>query len=199
MGSWLMIKEACASLASAITCRDFDPSFGLVERVGNLLLSTLTTLKHQGAAFASHRALQEITTFCFATSLDDSFVTLPLLWTKRLLCDISGVDNVRDSTLRRSTGYALAFLSVMRSEPPPSVAPRVLCPAILTTIIRMSLPTMKDLETYIQCMNLAPDLEKEFRSTFAATSSSHVAIAPEDVLYGQVREKVFTNWYSDLH
>jgi hypothetical protein len=53
----------------------------------------------------------------------------------------------------------------------------------------MSLPAIEDLETYIQCMGLAPDLEKEFRSAFGATSSD-VAVAPENVLYGQVREQV---------
>lgn len=165
-----MTKEACASLSSTITCKEFDPSLRLVERVGNLLISTLTMLKHQGAAFAAHRALQEIVEFCFATSLDESFANLPLLWAKRLMKDISGADNVRDSTLRRSTGYALAFLSIMRSEPPSGVAPRTISPGILATLVRLSLPPEKDLEKYMNQLGLTQTPVESFYSACAVRS-----------------------------
>jgi len=149
VGSWLLTKEACAALSSVITSY---PSSSLpaqlVTTAGSLLISTLTSLKHQGAAFAAHRALQELSEACHAYSSNaasnslgnDSIVNLPLSWARRLLHEISSTEIVRDSTLRRSTGYALGFLSVMRSEPPPNIAPRSICPFVLANIIRLSLP-----------------------------------------------------------
>jgi hypothetical protein len=154
-----MTKEACAAMAAVITCKQFRPSLRLVERAGSLLIGTLTTLKHQGAAFAAHRALQKIVSFCFDTSFDDSFVHLPLSWTKLLMREISGIGKVRDSTLRRSTGYALAFLSIMRSEPPMAVAPKTLCPEILAAIVQMSMPPEEDLRTRIDRLSLRPDFD----------------------------------------
>ena len=186
MGSWLMTKEACASLASIITCREFDPPLSLVEKVGNLLISTLTTLKHQGAAFAAHRALQELANFCFNTSLDESFARFPLVWSKRLMSEISGIHKVRDSTLRRSTGYALAFLSIMRSESPSTVAPRILCPDILATLVRMSLPLEKQLKTHFQQLSLTIDSKELFHST-TAVPSTQFANAIQGEFSDQVR------------
>jgi Putative death-receptor fusion protein (DUF2428) len=168
-----MTKEACAAMASIISCRQFHPSLRLVERAGSLLISTLTTLKHQGAAFAAHRALQEIVFFCFDTSFDNSFVHLPLLWAKRLMSEISCTDKVQDSTLRRSTGYALAFLSIMRSEPPVAVAPKTLCPDIMAAIVQMSMPPEDELETCIDRLRLRPDSDGKvsfFHYRFAYTS-----------------------------
>jgi Putative death-receptor fusion protein (DUF2428) len=89
-----------------------------------LLISTLTSLKHAGAAFAAHSALQEIATACLSKKLVAGAVT----------------DKVRDSTLRRSTGYALGFLAIMRSEVV-SAGPSKLCPRILSSILRLSLPS----------------------------------------------------------
>ena len=173
-----MTKEACAAMASIISCRQFHPSLRLVERAGSLLISTLTTLKHQGAAFAAHRALQRIVFFCFDTSFDNLFVHLPLLWAKRLMSEISCTDKVRDSTLRRSTGYALAFLSIMRSEPPASVAPKTLCPEIMAAIVHMSMPPEDDLESCIDRLRLRPDFHGtvsffNYRSTKTQLAGSY--------------------------
>ena len=172
MASWLMTKEACASLSSSIICKEFDPSVGLIKAVGSLLIRTLTSLKHQGAAFAAHRALQVINEFCFISSVDEGCVNLPLLWAKRLVSDISGADNVRDSTLRRSTGYALGFLSIMRSEPPSSVTPRILGPDILGALVRLSLPSAEaGLEKYMDEIGLSSYSDIVFYSTSITTTS----------------------------
>lgn len=185
-----MTKEACASLASTITCREFDPSLHLVERVGNLLISTLTALKHQGAAFAAHRALQEVVTFCFATSLGDDFANLPRKWAKRLMQDISGVgSSVRDSTLRRSTGYALAFLSIMRSEPPPKVTPRIVCPDIMATLVGMSLPPAAELETFME------RVEEAFSCASLSLSSQFAAARNDAELCDQVKTRTCSERY----
>jgi hypothetical protein len=181
-----MTKEACAAMAAVITCRQFRPSLLLVERAGSLLISTLTTLKHQGSAFAAHRALQKIVSFCFDSSFDDSFVHLPLSWTKLLMREISGVDKVRDSTLRRSTGYALAFLSIMRSEPPTTVAPKTLCPEILAAIVQMSMPAEEDLRTCFDRLRLLPDFDGS--ASFFHYKSKHPTQLSESYMYDGVYE-----------
>lgn len=145
VGSWLLTKESCAALGSVVTLKKFQPPRSLVAKAGALLISTLTSLKHQGAAFAAHKVLQQIASSCSnpSSSLrrDPTTASLPTEWAQRLLHEISETEKVRDSTLRRSTGYALGFLSIMRSEPPSSVAPRTLCPYILANIVRLSLPS----------------------------------------------------------
>lgn len=87
---------------------------------------------------------------------------LPITWANSLVNDISGEDNVRDSTLRRSTGYALGFLSVMRSEPPSGVTPRTLCPHLLGTLVWLSLPPKHSLDKYMEQMGLNSDSEAAF-------------------------------------
>lgn len=139
VGAWLMTKEACGAISAIISCGKFVPAVDLVERAGSLLLSTLTTLKHQGAAFAAHRALQALAEFCFDHD-SGAFVHLPLSWNWWLDNEISSSDRVRDSTLRRSTGYGLAFLAIMRAEK----APKILSPEIMAAIVHMSMPQEDD-------------------------------------------------------
>ena len=103
-----------------------------------MLLQTLSSLKHQGAAFAAHKALEQICDVCVRST---NLSALPSKWGNDLLSEISMEEKVRDSTLRRSTGIALGFLSVMRSEPPASIAPRTICPTSLSNLIRLSLPS----------------------------------------------------------
>jgi hypothetical protein len=52
-----------------------------------------------------------------------------------LLSEISGA--VKNSTLRRSTGYALGFLSILRTEPKPRCC---INPFIIASLVRMALP-----------------------------------------------------------
>lgn len=194
-----MTKEACASIASTVTYKEFEPSVRLVESVGNLLISTLTTLKHQGAAFAAHRALQEIVEFCFTTSLNESFVNLPLVWAKRLVRDISGEDNVRDSTLRRSTGYALGFLSIMRSEPPSSVTPRTLCPDMLGTLVRLSLPPEEELDRYMKLLRLNSNPEASLYSRSTTISSQFnlsLQVESNDQVGSKVKFHLYVNRFA---
>ncbi len=77
----------------------------IISTAGDLLISTLTTLKHQGAAFAAHKALQSFCTRCFKEVHGNEIRQLPYAWSERLLKEISHTEIVRDSTLRRSTGY----------------------------------------------------------------------------------------------
>jgi hypothetical protein len=53
IGSWLLTREACATLASLITYEPRYTSSLVVGRAGQVLITTMTALKHQGAAYAA--------------------------------------------------------------------------------------------------------------------------------------------------
>ena len=147
MGTWLLIKEACAALSSIAVSVPVKDA-GLFTIAGDLLISTLTSLKHQGAAFAAHKSLQKLCSICHSgIRMANDIRHLPSDWSEKLLHGISSVELVRDSTLRRSTGYGLGFLSILRSE---QVSPSFLFPHILSNIIRLSLPATSAMETQLQ-------------------------------------------------
>ena len=78
------------------------------------------------------------------------------MWSQRFLKEISATERVRDSTLRRSTGYGLGFLSILRSE---QVSPRFMFPLVLGNIIRLSLPSSSAMEQQILSWDAsAPDI-----------------------------------------
>ena len=111
-----MTKETCAAISSVITIEGYIARHYLVSKVGQLLISTLTTLKHAGAAFAARDALQQIASNCLSLKNPSDIRSLPDAWSNRLLDEISLNEKVRNSTLRRSTGYALGFLAIMRAD-----------------------------------------------------------------------------------
>lgn len=145
MGTWLLIKEACAALSS-ITNSSPIKDVGLLSTAGDLLISTLTSLKHQGAAFAAHKSLQKLCSICYSRN-NLTKRHLPSEWSEKLLHGVSSAERVRDSTLRRSTGYGLGFLSILRSE---EISPRFLFPHILSIIIRLSLPPVSIMEAQLK-------------------------------------------------
>ena len=154
MGSWLLTKEACATLSAAISACDCTLLSAGIEQAGTLLISLLTTLKHQGAAFAAHKSLQQIAARCYQ-SKDAAVRQFPSKWAQRMLTEISSFEKIRDSTLRRSTGYGLGFLSLMRSEPLPSVVPRTLCPFVLTRLVQLTLPPGDEMHQQLTSLNVA--------------------------------------------
>ena len=99
----------------------------------------MVSLKHQGAAFAAHNALQQIALMCNSF---EHLLSFPDQWATRILHEISAVETVRDSTLRRSTGYALGLLSLMRTQPSlASSSTSGLCHFVLSQIVRFSFPS----------------------------------------------------------
>lgn len=127
---------------------------GQLSRAGSDLISTLISLKHAGAAFAAHRALQRLAEFCF-DSIDPKIGKLPSVWTRRLLEEISEVERVRDSTLRRSTGFALGFLAIMRSEVASKADQQTLCPFVLAELLKLSLPPSQRILDYFEKIKLS--------------------------------------------
>lgn len=155
VGSWLLTKHACSAWAVLLTSTSFFDGKGkLFKDAGEVLISTLSSLKHAGNSYAAHESLQQITMACFGTSNIDLVRELPRQWASRLLREVSESDKVKDSTLRRSTGYALGFLSILRSEivMVTSSSQRILCQHCIVSLIRMSLPpktSFKELMTLL--------------------------------------------------
>jgi hypothetical protein len=127
-----------------------------MSQVGQLLLSTLTTLKHAGAAFAARDALQLIASSCMSPKKPMELRGLPQEWSRRLLEEISLKERVRNSTLRRSTGYALGFMAIMRAEVLTSKANSALMSkSILLKLLTFSLPPSERIEQTFSRLKLA--------------------------------------------
>jgi Putative death-receptor fusion protein (DUF2428) len=148
---WLLMKEACGAVASAATLKGFQPKEALVSKVGQLLLSALTTLKHAGAAFAARDSLQKIATSFLLQDKDSHF---PAEWASRLFDEISLNERVRNSTLRRSTGYALGFLAIMRAEVSSKSGSQEVSKSTITKILTLSLPPKSRLKHAIALLKL---------------------------------------------
>ena len=74
IGSWLLTREACATLTTLIT---YDPKYvpsPVVGRAGQLLITTMTALKHQGAAYAAPKGSS---TSCNPLHVEGSFIGTP--------------------------------------------------------------------------------------------------------------------------
>ena len=150
------MKESCAAVASVITADDFTAPVHLVEKVGGLLITALTSLKHAGAAFAARDALQVIATTCLTSPKEESNRRLlPANWANRLLNEISTSEKVRDSTLRRSTGYALGFVALMRAEISAKNTPLSICPLVLRNILLFAQPPHHELAESFDRLNLS--------------------------------------------
>ena len=71
---------------------------------------------------------------------------MPAQWTTDLIAAISDKSTVHESTLRRSSGYAFAFLSILRSEP--RNLPTTLTPAVIKFVVKLSLPCDAEMEQH---------------------------------------------------
>ena len=174
VGSWLLTREACAALSSVLTVSGSNSSEEVFNLAGTLLITTLTSLKHTGAAYAAHGALQRIAQFC----LEKTYIKhLPVEWVERLFREITSSDKIRDSTLRRSTGYALGFLSIMRSEISIRTATHALCKSVSRQILMLTLPRSTSLKKFLSTVGLSPDHPDEVFSHLSdvGTSSAWVS------------------------
>lgn len=93
----------------------------------------------------------------------------------RLLNEISLNERVRNSTLRRSTGYALGFLAIMRAEVGSKSGSQVISKAALWTILKLSLPPKLQLKEALELLNIKG--ESSVTSMFVYASST---MAPEE-------------------
>ncbi|KAG7351266.1 putative death-receptor fusion protein DUF2428 [Nitzschia inconspicua] len=146
IGTWLLTKEACAAVSSLLTHPMYAASADQFSRAGQLLLSTLISLKHAGAAFAARDALQQISSFCFSPSASSEIRGFPIDWSARLLDEISLTERVRNSTLRRSTGYALGFMAIMRAEAQSNATSSRTSKVTLERLLALSLPPQESID-----------------------------------------------------
>ena len=163
IGSWLLTKETCGALTAVLSKSRYNVSCALYYDAGTLLISTLTSLKHTGAAFAAHRALQTIAQSCFLASHDLALNTYPLKWMERIVGEVSTLDKIRDSTLRRSTGYSLTVLSLMRAE---GIArtQHSICRSLLIRIVSLCLPSKTQSDMFANKMQLTEELQRSLYS-----------------------------------
>jgi hypothetical protein len=170
-----LTKETCAAIAAVVTMGECKSMKVALSKVGQLLLSTLTTVKHAGAAFAARDSLQHIATKCLSHSKVKDFGAFPAEWMSRLVDEISLNERVRNSTLRRSTGYALGFLAIMRAEVASKSGSQVISKAALTTILKLSLPPKLQLQDGLKLLKI--DEESIGTTMFVYTLST---MAPEE-------------------
>jgi len=157
VGCWLLAKEAASLLATCIVSmgslhdddndneNDNDDDYELVDSAGAILLTTLQTLKHMGVAFSCQKALQKISEFCFSA---DKLSNLPGKWSEKLVDSISNKLTVHESTLRRSSGYAFGFLSILGAlaKSKKVVTASVMFPKVLRVLIKLALPSASEME-----------------------------------------------------
>ncbi len=165
-----------------MAAKGFQPSPPLVQKCGALLISTLTSLKHAGAAFAARDSLEGITQMCLRSE-DELLRKIPQGWVDRLLGEMCSAEKVRDSTLRRSTGYALGVLALMRSELMTRTARSSLCDHILRCLVAYSLPAERDLQVAMSTLNYVPDEENGFSGVFSFCNGSDGGVVLPDSEY----------------
>jgi hypothetical protein len=145
----------------------------LVSKVGQLLLSTLTTLKHAGAAFAARDALQQIAINCLNPKNPTDIRSLPNVWSHRLIDEISLNEKVRNSTLRRSTGYALGFLAIMRADVSNKYASSAISIPLLQKLLMLSLPPEQRIEESLAKLKVFGN-KADKRNIFVYASNSNL-------------------------
>ena len=146
VGSWLLMREACDAIASVMTAPGSSLSEHQSNTAGTLLISTLTSLKNTGAAYSAHTVLQQIARACLEKH---ELNVLPSQWVGRLFREITSTEKIRDSTLRRSTGYALGFLAVMRSEVSLRRSSRNISCMVAQRLLLSTLPNFGQLSSFI--------------------------------------------------
>jgi len=157
MGSWLLTREAMKTLSTIICISDDVISCEIIANAGILLLKTLTSMKHQGTSFTAHESLQQICDACFCSQREE-LSELPLQFMKDFLFrEITRIEEiVHDSTLRRSTGYALGFLCIMRSLSSSKKKERQnIITSTLAKLVKLSLPTNHEKSFFIYPKHLA--------------------------------------------
>jgi hypothetical protein len=123
VGAWLLVKEASAMLSRLVevSIKLADEStfeiFSVadIDAVGQCFVESLGRLKHMGAISEVHSSLQK----CAEALLRFGFKNkdlcgLPLQWLTVLLDKLESKQQV--FILRRSSGFAYSFLSLLRAE-----------------------------------------------------------------------------------
>jgi len=145
----------------------------------------MTSLKHAGAAFAARDSLQEIASTCLR-SRDSELKAIPGGWSGRLMAEMSSNETVRDSTLRRSTGYALGFQAMMRSDFSNKMNSSGLCSQIMKNLITYSLPMETEMKQTMLALNCLRDSE-DVASLFSFGNAQDKIFLPDTAYEARCR------------
>lgn len=156
VGSWLLTKETCGAVAALLSLKGYNAELDTFKEAGKLLISTLTSLKHTGAAFAAHRAIQTLAWVCLQKPKRIPDNQLPFMWATRLLSEVSKCNKIRDSTLRRSTGYTLGFVALMRADVACNTK-NTLCHHIMASMFKFCLPSQTQAAEFTKKLDLSKD------------------------------------------
>jgi hypothetical protein len=139
-----------------------------IQVTGKLLLRSLLTLKHVGSIFACSEALQSICTKLYLTTGDIN--QLPTSWLNILLSRLTGA-SAAQFILRRSAGFSLAFVAILRSEPRNS-AP-VLLRKSLILLLFLSGNSIEDLSSDISGLEFfGTDIASLLSSSFQGITTA---------------------------
>lgn len=123
VGAWLLVKEASAMLsrlvdASVRLLHDAKLSFlenKDTDAIGSCFVDSLCRLKHMGAISEVHNSLQKTSEILLRHGFyDPELCGLPLKWLRVLLDKLE--NELQVFILRRSSGFAYSFLSLLRAE-----------------------------------------------------------------------------------
>ena len=122
VGAWLMVKESSALLARLVEMSlklSHDSTEDIltvneVDDIGQGFTNSLGRLKHMGAISEVHSALQKTAESVIRHGKDRELCALPLKWLQSLLAKLESKEQV--FVLRRSSGFAYSFLSLLRAE-----------------------------------------------------------------------------------
>ena len=142
VGSWLIVKESSLFLAELVSHwkftteekkpeTEYTASYNTIKEIGHRLLVSLLTLKHMGAIAAAGQAFCALCMQLFQVQKDDDDANpgkethdmkvsqLPMVWLEELLNRVDGKGPKyahQQFFLRRSTGFATAFSSILRAD-----------------------------------------------------------------------------------
>lgn len=149
VGAWLLVKEASCMLSRLVDASirllpEMNVSFLTaddVDAVGLCFVDSLCRLKHMGAISEVHSSLQKASEVLLRHGFHDAnLCNLPLKWLHLLLDKLESEQQV--FILRRSSGFAYSFLSLLRAEV--SDSKPYLLPIAMDRLLRSSAEPSED-------------------------------------------------------
>jgi hypothetical protein len=148
VGSWLAARECGAIMdtlmkrvplpvsdASKETKKTQFFTTEMAQRGGEMLLNSLFELKHKGAVAMAYQSFEGVCKAFLAHAERNTVLGgLPRVWADRLLTRLETSQQV--FILRRSSGFAFSFVSILRAEPRNSAA--VILPLVMSNLLRLA-------------------------------------------------------------
>lgn len=147
VGSWLAARECGAIMDTLMkrvplpvsnTSKETQTQFyttEMAQRGSEMLLNSLFELKHKGAVAMAYQSFEGVCKAFLAHAERNTVLGgLPRVWADRLLTRLETSQQV--FILRRSSGFAFSFVSILRAEPRNSAA--VILPLVMSNLLRLA-------------------------------------------------------------